>query len=91
MPVKNCRFLSEQLQLVLDEINGPYTIDSKFIRDHLGSINEHAVRLMDTLPLPAPSKPNQAITLPQNPKRRFTKKVNKARTVNANSVSCGHA
>ena len=50
MPIKTRRFLSEQLQLVLDEMNGMYPMDSEFLREHLGSINEHGSRLVDILP-----------------------------------------
>jgi hypothetical protein len=50
VPKKSRRFLSEQLQLVLDELNGSNEITSDFLQTHIRSINEHARDLMEALP-----------------------------------------
>jgi hypothetical protein len=44
------RFLTEQLQLLIDQLQGTEVITSDFLQAHLASINEHAARVMLTLP-----------------------------------------
>ena len=50
MPTKTRKFLSEQLQLVLDELEGSNRITPDFLQAHLDSINEHAWCFMHSMP-----------------------------------------
>ena len=55
MLTKERRFLTEQLQLLLDELNGASGITADFLRVHLASVNEHAQCLIESLPPPPES------------------------------------
>ena len=50
MALRSRKYLAQQLQIVLDELNGPRPITAEFLRVHVDTINEQARALIATLP-----------------------------------------
>jgi len=61
VPNNSRRFLIEQLQLLLNQLESANDITPDFIRTHIASINEHAQGLLNGLPPSDQSKPSPQI------------------------------